>query len=186
MTGVQTCALPICQLDVTGSLLQVSDDSFALDLCQPTQDCSSIIRSGFSANVPGFPGFAHSLKSPAFIRVTVAVEKRESGCAQLMTVANVASWKGARDPSGRGNQPYFAVADNKTESTGAWFKSVQCVDGHDTLGLSVGKTNVTLQLHVPLKFTGDGNARWTARLLSAGACGSREGWSFWMAGTPAA
>ena len=114
----------------------------------------------------------------------VVVEKRESDCAQLMTVANVATWKGARDSSGRGNQPYFAVADNMTEAIGAWFKSVPCVESKNTLGLTIGKTNVTLHVGVLREFTGDDHARWTARLLSAGVCASPEGWSFWMAATP--
>jgi hypothetical protein len=173
------------QLDLTGSLIEVNGNSFAIDLCQPTQDCSAIIHAAFSADAPGFPGFNGSLRRPAFIHVGIAVEKRADGCAQSMSVTNVASWRGAPDPSGRGNQPYFAVADNNTGVTGSWFESALCVDGHNTLHLSIGKTNVTLQVNVPREFTGDGHVRWTARLLSAGACGSPEGWSFWMAVAPA-
>src|ERR1700761_8006540 len=100
-TGRTDCESP-GQLEVTGSLLEASGDSFALNLCEPTQDCSAIIRAEFSAHAPGFPGFDKYLRRPAFIRVNIAIERREAGCAQLMTVANVASWRGARDPSGRG------------------------------------------------------------------------------------
>jgi hypothetical protein len=173
------------QLDVTGSLFEVSGNSFTLDVCRPTQDCGAIIRAAFSADAPGFPGPSHYLRRPAFLHVTMLVEKREDGCAQLMTVANVESWRGAPDPSRRGNQPYLAVADNSTGAIGDWFSSARCVDGHNTLGLSIGKTSVTLQLHALREFTAEDHVRWTARLLSAGACGSPQGWSFWMAATPA-
>ncbi len=172
------------ELDVSGSLLEAGRDSFALDLCRPTQDCSSVIRAVFSAAAPGFSGFQRYLSRPSFIHVTIVVKNEGGVCSQSMTVAGIASWFGARNPAGRGNEPYFVVAANRAVAAGAWFQSVLCAGGPGSLGLRVENASVTLRLDAARELAGDDNARWTARLVSAGDCASSRNWSFWMVRKP--
>jgi hypothetical protein len=169
-------------LDVTGALLEVGRDSFVLNLCMPTQDCAANIRARFVAEAPGLQDFSRYLKAPAYIHVTTDVEEHQGTCEQFMSVANVASWTGAPDPAGRGNRPYFAVVDQKARVVdGTWFTAEPCVAGRRTLDLRIGQTKLTLPLNRPREISGSQNLRWSARLLTAGACDSPQGWSFWIA-----
>ncbi len=168
------------QLDVTGSLLEVGRDSFVLNLCSPTQDCA-IIRARFTAQAPGLQDFSKYLQAPAYVHVTTSAEKHQGVCEQFMTVANVASWLGAPEPSGRGPRPYFAVADQKTKGDGTWFTAEQCPAGPGTLGVRIGQAKLTLRLNRPAEASGSKDLRWSAALLTAGPCGSPQGWSFWIA-----
>ena len=169
------------QLDVTGSLLEVTRDSFVLNLCLPTEDCAAIIRARFTAEAPGLQDLSRYLKAPAYIHVTTVVEKHQGACEQFMSVANVASWTGAPDPSGRGNRPYFAVADQKTKVDGGWFTAEQCAAGRGTLGLRIDQPKLTMLLNLSGEVSGNQDSRWSGRLLTAGPCDSPKGWSFWIA-----
>ena len=57
-------------------MIGAGTQSFALDLCLPTQDCNAPIRAEFSVDAPGFAGFQRILKPTTFIQVNIAVEKR--------------------------------------------------------------------------------------------------------------
>ena len=167
------------QLNVTGSLLEVGKKSFVLNLCLPTQDCATIVRASFTAEAPGLQDFSRYLKAPAYVQVMTIVEKRPDVCAQFISVANVAFWTGAPDPSGRGNRPYFAVADHQTRVNGSWFIVEQCAAGRGTLGVRIDQT----QLILNLSGQASGSRDWSGRLLTAGPCDSQQGWSFWIAST---
>lgn len=183
--GIVSCESP-GRLELTGSLMEAGAQSFALDLCLPTQDCNAPIGAEFSVAAPGFAGFQRYLKPATFVQVSIAVEKLDGTCAQQMTVASIASWAGDRNPSGGGDELRFAAAEDANGRPGrAWYEATRCADGGGTLSLTVHGTHVALRAGAAREFTAGGNARWSARLLSAGACGSPRGWSYWVAGPPA-
>jgi hypothetical protein len=172
------------QIDLTGSVLQVRENSFTLDLCLPTQDCSAVLPAQFAVVAPGFSGFQRYLKPSAFVRVHMTTRVLDV-CAQQTTVVSVASWVGARNPSGRGDEFYFAAGENDAGlAAGSWFDLNRCAEGNATLGLTAGRTTLTLRTGPAREFVTDENARWTARLLSTRACDSFKGWSYWVAGSP--
>jgi hypothetical protein len=171
------------QVDVIGALLEVARDSFVLNLCSPAADCP-IIHARFAVEAPGIQDLDRYLKTPAYVHVTAVVERKHGTCVQFMSVANVASWAGAPDPAGRGNRPYFAVADHKTKVDGTWLTAQACVFGRGTLELRVGRTKLTLRLNAIPEISSKDALRWSARLLTAGACACQQGWSYWIAAVP--
>jgi hypothetical protein len=173
------------RLEVTGSVIEAGAESFALDLCLPTQDCNAPIRAEFSAAAPGFAGFQRLLKPASFIQVSMVVETRDGGCAQQMTVASIASWVGDRNPAGGGDELRFAAAEDAIGPPGrAWYEATRCANGDNTISLTLRGTHITLRTGAARDFT-VGNASWSARLIGAGVCGSPRGWSYWVAGPPA-
>src|SRR5262249_52524955 len=143
--GRVSCESPGSQ-DVIGSTLRAGPNALVLDLCLPTQDCSKPIRAEFLVTAPGFAGFQQYLAPASFVRVNIAIEPRATGCAQRMTVAGVGSWLGARNPSGRGDQFYFAAGAGATETLGPVpFQLLRCVGGERTLGVTIDETRATLQ-----------------------------------------
>ncbi len=177
--GRLSCESP-GRLEATGSVMRAGASAFALDLCLPTQECSQPIRAEFSVTAPGFAGFDRYLLPAAFVRVNLAIERRDGGCSQRITVSGVASWVGARNPAGRGDEFFLAAADGSTEALGnVPFYSTRCAGGSKTLGLGAGNARSTLRAGVSLRMDG-----LTGRLLTAGECNSARGWTYWVAGQP--
>jgi hypothetical protein len=182
--GRADCSSPN-HLELTGSVFEVQEGSFALDLCLPTQDCNTRIRADFHVVAPGFVGFTRYLKPSAFVRVTTETEVRGGHCAQRIAVSGLAFWVGDRNPAGRPDEFYFAAGVNMTDPPkGAPFQVERCPKARGTLGLRTGEQGTTLSVGLPREWEVGDRAPWTARLLGAGACSATHGWSYWVAGAP--
>jgi hypothetical protein len=171
--GRLSCEAP-GRAEFTGSVLRADGKSFVLDLCLPTQECSAPIPAEISVDAPGFGGFSRYLAAGAFVHVNAGFEVQEGVCARQITVSSVASWMGARNPSGRGDELYFKAGDNARDGL-----LRPCVEGAGTLGVAAGEKRLTLRAGAPRAASG-----FTARLLRTGACDSARGWSYWIAASP--
>ncbi len=168
--GRLSCESP-GRAELTGSVMHADAKSFTLDLCLPTQECSVPIPAEISVDAPGFSGFFGYLRPGAFIHVSVGIDKQGGVCARQITVASLASWTGARTPSGRGDALYFAAGDNASA-----IPARPCTAGDGTLSITAEKTRLTVREPAP-RIPGG----FSARLLRTGPCDSLRGWSYWIA-----
>jgi len=177
-----TCA-SAGSMDATGSLLSSASDTFDLDLCTPTQDCSAPKRAHFQIHLPGSAHLDEILGHASFVRVQIESAPVNGMCRERIAVSGLAAWVGERSHTGRPDEFYVAAVRDWSAPAKGWpFVGELCTGNvRNTVSIIAPGASVTIRGGPPKKLVLKDGAEWTFALEKAGNCAEGSGWSYWVA-----
>jgi hypothetical protein len=177
-----TCASP-GTMDATGSLLSADSDTFDLDLCTPTQDCSAPKRAHFRIHLAGGPPLNELLDHASFVHVQLESAPIAGMCRERIAVSGLAKWLGDRSPTRRPDEFYLAAIRNWSAPATGWPFIAQLCPGNVKDTVSIRAPGVSADLHSgpPGKRVLNDGAEWTLALERPASCAAGAGgWSYWV------
>ncbi|GAC1353395.1 MAG: hypothetical protein NVSMB47_05500 [Polyangiales bacterium] len=181
------------EYDVTGALATIDAQSFQIDTCSPTADCTPMLVT-FTLRAPGLD--LRTLPKGSY--VTAHLRFTHSwACTSSIVLTSVADWYGVKNPVDGGGHTYFVASDGNLDAAGSPFKvervALGCKPGAPSCGggapddYRLQFIAPSMSLEVPMGETrfpivlapGETLTVRNLRSYVSGACDDSWNWAYW-------